>query len=537
VQTSIEPTDSELIREYARSKSETAFAELAARHADWIYSSALRQTRDAHLAEDVAQAVFIVLAKKASALTEKTALNAWLFQVTRYAAGHALRADIRRRRHERAAASMISEISSGGEQSDWQRVEPWLDEAVGRLHQEDRRAILLRFYQKKSMAEVGLALNVSEDAAKKRVARAVDGLRKMLRGKGVAVGAAGLASALAAGTTHSAPAGVLASCAGASVAQSPAAALVIAKKTIFGMIAAKLKVAGAVVLLATLIPIAGVGTYLLYREPTVEPAAVAVTPADNERNQDDGESQAALAAMQGKWNDVVLMMDGSAAEAKLQGSTLIVAGNMATISNAHSSETARLRIYTSMKPPQIDFVQGGKVSKGIFLLEHDHLVLCWGQEGVPRPEEFVTRPKDNRRLADCWRGSTSADAKDKELVEALQGTWTSASVSTKGAAAEAHFQHASFVIAGNKVNEAGEPASHGHMIAVDASHSPVWIDIASDSGQPTLGIVEIQGGEFRMCWTDPGGVRPTDFTTSASDGRWLGEFQRTSESADAKPRH
>jgi DNA-directed RNA polymerase specialized sigma24 family protein len=114
-------SDGQLVRLYSESKSGSVFAELVARHAHWIYSCALREAHNSHMAEDIVQAVFLVLAQKAPTLAEDIPLNVWLFRVTHYAAAQALRAEGRRKRHERTAASMNPEMSGRDAESIWKQ--------------------------------------------------------------------------------------------------------------------------------------------------------------------------------------------------------------------------------------------------------------------------------------------------------------------------------------------------------------------------------------------------------------------------------
>ncbi len=152
-----EQTDSSLVQQYAQARSQEAFAELVSRHSDWVYSAALRQVRDKHLAEDVTQAVFLLMADKAAKLSH-VSLHGWLFKVTRYASANAVRARSRRDKYERRAAIMIEQSTPTDSDSLWNDVAPALDEAIDRLRSIDRDALLLRCYQRKSMAEVGAAL-------------------------------------------------------------------------------------------------------------------------------------------------------------------------------------------------------------------------------------------------------------------------------------------------------------------------------------------------------------------------------------------
>lgn len=268
--------DVELLRRHAGGGggAPQAFAELVRRHVDWVYSSALRQVRgDRHLAEDVTQAVFVLLARKCKSLGHKASLTGWLFHAVRYSAAHAVRAEARRRRHERRAAAMATETrpSPEGEGPAWERLAPALDELVARLRDDDRRAVLLRFYQRKSMAEVGAALGVSEDAAKKRVAKAVERLRALFAHRGLAPGGLALstpalAATLLANTTHAAPtsaaagAMTVAARGAASAPPDPPVALIL-RAAAGAMAAAKLKLAAAVAV-AVLVPAAVGGAWI-----------------------------------------------------------------------------------------------------------------------------------------------------------------------------------------------------------------------------------------------------------------------------------
>jgi RNA polymerase sigma factor (sigma-70 family) len=188
-------TDRELLQQYAETGSQEAFAELVSHHSDWIYSAALRLVRRRDYAEDVTQAVFLVLAQRAKKLDVST-LNGWLFKVTRYCASNILREENRREKRERRAAIMNSQIREVVAESTWDEIAPVLEQTVGRLRAADRKAVLLRFYQQKSLSEVGDALGISEEAARKRVAKALAKLWSLLSVHRVMLPAAGVAVTL-----------------------------------------------------------------------------------------------------------------------------------------------------------------------------------------------------------------------------------------------------------------------------------------------------------------------------------------------------
>ena len=146
--------DMALLREYAARNSETAFETLVARRVNFVYSAALRQVRDPRMAEEITQAVFIILAQKAGRITSQTNLAGWLFKTTRFVAIAEIRDAVKRREREREA-HMQSEIQPTAPDPLWERMSPLLDEALSQLAEKDRQALLLRFFDNKSLAEVG----------------------------------------------------------------------------------------------------------------------------------------------------------------------------------------------------------------------------------------------------------------------------------------------------------------------------------------------------------------------------------------------
>ncbi len=199
--------DLDLLRCFAKDGAEAAFAELVRRHLNLVYSAALRQVRSPQLAEEVAQSVFTDLARNAGGLKPGTVLAAWLYQVTRRTAIDMVRREARRQLREQVAVEMNAMNPTS---SDWAQVEPLLDDAMTALDDADRTAVLLRYFENKSLREVGMALGTSDDTAQKRVSRAVDRLRDFFAQRGLTVGASGLAVVISANAVHAAPVGLAA---------------------------------------------------------------------------------------------------------------------------------------------------------------------------------------------------------------------------------------------------------------------------------------------------------------------------------------
>src|SRR6267143_1158736 len=205
-------TDTELLRNYAHDRSESAFTELVQRHINLVYSAALRDARgDAGLAEDITQAVFVELARKASSLVQHPALAGWLYTCVRRMTANVRRADDRRQRREQEAQTMNELLSSAPSDSVWRQVQPVLDDAMHELNETERIAVVLRFFEDRSLKEVGLALGINENAARMRLDRALEKLQSLLAKRGVTSTAAGLAAAIVAGAVASAPTGLAAS--------------------------------------------------------------------------------------------------------------------------------------------------------------------------------------------------------------------------------------------------------------------------------------------------------------------------------------
>jgi RNA polymerase sigma factor (sigma-70 family) len=211
-----ERTDSKLLHDYVERRCESAFAELVNRHVGLVYSVARRAVVDEHLAQDVTQTTFTILARQAQHLAARAPLSSWLHRTALNQAAKLVRSEMRRRAREQEAYAMQTmPIESD---SDWKRIAPKLDAALDKLAEADRAAILLRYFERKSAKEIGDALQISEEAAQKRVTRALERLRGLLVGRESALTTASLAALIATQAVVAAPLGLSTSVSAAALA-------------------------------------------------------------------------------------------------------------------------------------------------------------------------------------------------------------------------------------------------------------------------------------------------------------------------------
>lgn len=198
--------DIELLRRYADENSEEAFAAIVFRYINLVYSVALRHVAHSHQAEEITQAVFIILSRKAKSLSAKIILSGWLYQTARLTAANYVRGEIRRQNREREAymESLLNDTPPDADET-WAQIAPLLDKAMAHLREKDRNVIVLRFFEGKSLSEVGTALGIEERAAQKRVLRSVEKLRAFFVSQGVKLSTSAVAESVAARSVQAAP--------------------------------------------------------------------------------------------------------------------------------------------------------------------------------------------------------------------------------------------------------------------------------------------------------------------------------------------
>jgi len=211
-------SDLDLLGQYAQKDLQDAFTEIVRRHVDLVYSAALRQVRSPQLAEEVAQSVFADLARNAGKISgtgvpPASSLTPWLYSVTRRTAIDVVRKESRRQIREQIAVEMNMNATA----ENWTQIEPLLDEAMHVLDETDRSAVLLRYFENKSLREIGATLGTSDDAAQKRVSRAVERLREFFSKRNVTIGAGGLTVLISANAVQAAPVGLAATISTAAI--------------------------------------------------------------------------------------------------------------------------------------------------------------------------------------------------------------------------------------------------------------------------------------------------------------------------------
>jgi RNA polymerase sigma factor (sigma-70 family) len=269
--------DWQLISEYVRTGADGPFRSLVDRHAGLVYSVAMREVREAETAREVSQAVFILLARKARSFRSSVVLSAWLFRTTRFVALRASRSEHRRQRREQEAVRMqtFNEPSEA-----WPRLAPVVDETLADLSESDRAALLLRFYEDRNLREVGTKLRISEDAAKKRVSRALDKLRSAFARRGFTVPATVVTGLLSGKLAEAAPASLVNAIASSALSANATTMPALVEQVLDAWHWAKVKL-GLTCGIALLVALFAIRTVALHDEGNATPTTAGAPTISN----------------------------------------------------------------------------------------------------------------------------------------------------------------------------------------------------------------------------------------------------------------
>jgi RNA polymerase sigma factor (sigma-70 family) len=398
--------DMALVREYARSDSEQAFATLVSRYVNLVYSVALRQVRDPHLAEEITQGVFIILARKAKSLSPKTILSGWLCRTARNVSADTLK--IQRRRQSREQESQMQSSFNEPEPGVWNEIAPMLDEALGCLGEKEHDAVVLRFFDGKELKQVGAAMSIGEDAARMRVNRGVEQLREFFTKKGVTLSAATITGAVAANSVQAAPAGLAASITAAALSGTAitTAAVVAATK---GIAMTSLQKT-----LITTVFAAAVGTGIYEARQAANaraelqtlqqqqaPLADQIKQLQDERDEATNRFTASLANDQSA-NAELLKLRGEVARLRLESQQLakLKAGEAGQASKSLVEEAESLIDRVRRLKERVEQTPAAKIPELQFLTDEDWLRAAAAQKRLETDEQFQAAFSDLRDRAE-----------------------------------------------------------------------------------------------------------------------------------------
>jgi RNA polymerase sigma factor (sigma-70 family) len=354
--------DASLLRDYADTRRDAAFAELVHRHLDLVYSAALRQVAgDAHLAEDVAQTVFTDLARKAGALASCPVLAGWLHTSTHYAAAKAVRTEQRRRAREQEAHTMHDLSHENRHDKEWAQMRPVLDDAIRQLNANDRDAILLRFFDGQPFAAIGERFGLAENTARMRVDRALEKLRAQLARRGISSTSAALATVLVSHAVVAAPATLATSVTTGALAAAGTTGAVVSFFQLMAITKTQVAVAGAILL-------AGASAVVVHQQNQLADKETAVVALPNSEESAIGDSPSPAVGT----NEApsVSAESASASGASSTSSTIVATPRAPAPANAPASRNAVAKASTAVPgSPESAATSGDQPPKPRHLIE------------------------------------------------------------------------------------------------------------------------------------------------------------------------
>lgn len=277
-------SDEQLLQRARTAGDRAAFDTLIRRYANLVYGIAMRQTRDAQLAADISQAVFIVFVKRILSIHQARALPGWFLKTTRFAVRDARRSADRRRFHEHQAAASRTEQAMSQNNPDQAAELAVIDDAIASLGRTDRDLLLMRYLQGRDFAVIAATLGITEPAVRKRLARAIERMRGFFNANGAALSVVSVTGLLGSATTIVAPAAVVEGSVVAATAggvASTSAVAMIAKGVIQIMSWTNGKIAGGIVVVILAVGAGGVGVkkIMRHKSPAVATTAPGVVAA------------------------------------------------------------------------------------------------------------------------------------------------------------------------------------------------------------------------------------------------------------------
>ncbi len=376
-------TDSQtLLADYVQNGSEAAFRELVGRYLDLVYSAAVRLVEgDTHLAEDVAQTVFVDLARLGRTLSKDVMLGGWLHRHTCFVAAKTLRGERRRQSRERQAVEMNA--LQDHSQANLAQVAPILDEAINRLDEADRTAILLRFFEQRDFRSVGEVLGSNEDAARMRVNRALEKLHSLLKHRGVALSAAALGTALVTEAVTAAPAGLAISISSAALATAAAGTgTTLSLIKLMTMTKLQAGIIGVIV-------VAGVATPLVIHKQ----AQVKSLAADNETLRQQVDRVAQLEADNERLSNLLAQANGAASPStellRLRGEVARLSGDSEELAKSKAAAQKKDPAYrASLIKQRLEQMPEKKIPELQFLTDQEWQMVAGRPISLETDEDF-----------------------------------------------------------------------------------------------------------------------------------------------------